>query len=321
MSSSILIISGSQTTVATLKKNLAGLGLGNVEAFHHFSATFDTIYNEIPLIMIVDVFEEKETVSLLNSFKEDPLFTGVPVLAIVDDVHIPVNWEAIHADDYIRRPFIDADIAMRVQLGILRSHRIVEVNPLTRLPGNIAINRQIQNRINSQQPFALAYADLDNFKPFNDKYGFTRGDEVLKITGRLILNIVKGKCSQDSFVGHIGGDDFVFITDPPSMEDVCRDLIDAFDRIIPTFYDPADRKAGFIQSHDREGHTKTFPFLTITIGVVNATGLPFSHYGEVTEIASEMKRYAKRTPASCYSVNRRSFRTQKNTEGPWTRNT
>jgi len=309
MSSSILIISGSASTVTTLKKTLAGLG--NVTVFRHFSDTFDTIYNEIPLLMIVDVFEERETIPFLNSFKDDPLFTGVPVLAIVDDIHMPVNWEAIHADDYIRRQSIEADIVMKVRLGILRAHRIVELNPLTRLPGNIVITRQIQNRINSQQPFALAYADLDNFKPFNDKYGFTRGDEVLKITGRLILNIVNGKSAPNSFVGHIGGDDFVFITDPSNMEDVCHDVIDAFDRIIPTFYDLADREAGFIQSHDREGQVKTFPFLSITIGVVNTTGIPFSHYGEVTEIASEMKQYAKRTPGSCYSINRRSYHPSK----------
>jgi len=311
MSSSILIISGSTSTVTILKKNLAGME--NVTVFHHFSDTFDTIYTEIPLMMIVDVFEERETVPLLNAFKEDPLFTGVPVLVIVDDIHIPVNWETIHADDYIRRQLIEADIVMKVQLGMLRAHRIVEVNPLTRLPGNIAITRQIQNRIDSRKPFSMAYADLDNFKPFNDKYGFTRGDDVLKITGRLILNIVKGKSAPDSFVGHIGGDDFVFITDPSNMEDVCRDLIDAFDHIIPTFYDPTDRESGFIQSHDREGHVKTFPFVSITIGIVNTTGIPFSHYGEVTEIASEMKQYAKRTSGSCYSTNRRSYHSQKET--------
>jgi len=318
MSSSILIISGSASTVTTLKGTLAGMG--NIAVFHHFSDTFDTIYNETPLMMIVDVFEEKETIPLLNSFKGDPLFTGVPVLAIVDDNHIPVNWEGIHADDYVRRPLIEADIVMKVHLGILRAHRVVEVNPLTRLPGNIAINRQIQNRIDSRKPFAMAYADLDNFKPFNDKYGFSRGDDVLKITGRLILNIVKGKCIQDSFVGHIGGDDFIFITDPSSMEDVCRDMIDAFDHIIPTFYDPADREAGFIQSHDREGHIKTFPFVSITIGVVKTTGIPFSHYGEVTEIASEMKGYAKKTAGSCYRINRRSYNPREEMESRQTRN-
>jgi GGDEF domain-containing protein len=197
---------------------------------------------------------------------------------------------------------------MKAQLAVLRAERVVEVNPLTRLPGNIAINREIQNRIDTKKPFAMSYADLDYFKPFNDKYGFSRGDEVLRITGRLILNIVKGSSSQESFVGHIGGDDFVFITDITVVENACRDIIDAFDHIIPTFYDADDRQNGFIQSPDREGHIRMFPFLSITMGVVFIDGLYFNHYGEVTEIASEMKKWGKKTVGSCYKINRRSYR-------------
>jgi GGDEF domain-containing protein len=315
MSSAILVISGSVPTASALKKALAGMG--KVTVYDHFSATFDFVYAEIPLLMIVDLFEGKETIVLLNAFKEDPLFAGVPVLAILDDKHTSVNWETIQADDYIQRRFIEPDILMKAQLCVLRSERVVEVNPLTRLPGNIAINRQIQNRIDNHHPFAMAYADLDHFKPFNDKYGFSRGDDVLKITGRLILNIVKGNYPQSSFVGHIGGDDFVFITEPSIMEDVCRDLIDAFDHIIPTFYDPEDRQAGFIQSKDREGHVKMFPFLSITMGVVYTDGRRYTHYGEITEIASEMKQFAKRKAGSCYKINRRAYNlSQKEAERP-----
>jgi diguanylate cyclase (GGDEF)-like protein len=305
MSSTILIISGSVSTANVLKKTLTGMG--KVTVFSHFSSTFDFVYSEIPLLMIVDVFEEKETIPLLNSFKEDPLFAGVPVLAILDEEQTTVDWETIQADDYIQRRFIEAEILMKAQLCILRSTRVVEVNPLTRLPGNIAINRQIQQRIDNHRLFAMAYVDLDHFKPFNDNYGFSRGDDVLKITGRLIMNIVKGNYPQSSFVGHIGGDDFVFITEPSIMEDICRDLIDAFDHIIPTFYDSEDRQAGFIQSKDREGHVKMFPFLSITIGVVYADGQYYTHYGEVTEIASEMKQFAKKRAGSCYKINRRSY--------------
>ena len=151
MSSTILIISGSMPTVNTLTKSLDEMGY--VTVFNHFSSTFDFVYNEIPLLMIVDLFEEPETIPLLNSFKEDPLFAGVPVLAILDDEHTAMDWETVHADDYIRRRFIEHDILMKVQLCILRSKRVVEVNPLTRLPGNIAINRQIQRRFDYRSGF------------------------------------------------------------------------------------------------------------------------------------------------------------------------
>ncbi|NLN61242.1 MAG: diguanylate cyclase [Deltaproteobacteria bacterium] len=305
ISPTILVISGFPPTVDILKRTL--VQMGRVIVFDHLHSALDLIYNETPLLMIVDLFEEPETIPLLNSLKEDPLFAGVPVLVILDEEHTSPDWESIQADDYIRRQFIEQEILTKTRLCVLRSKRVVEVNPLTRLPGNIAINRQIQSRIDNRLIFTLGYVDLDHFKPFNDKYGFSRGDDVIRITGRLILNIVKGNYSQGSFVGHIGGDDFIFITEPLIAEDVCRDLIGAFDHIIPSFYDEEDRQAGFIQSKDRKGHLKRFPFLSITIGVVYVNGLHFTHYGEVTEIASEMKQYAKKQVGSCYKMNCRSY--------------
>lgn len=310
MASTILVISGSFASVSILEKKLSPMG--KVRIFNHFFSAFEQLYDETPLMLIVDVFAEAETIPLLNAFKEDPLFAGVPVLAIIDMADATVDWTSIRADDYIHRENMDREIAMKAQLAVLRAERIIEVNPLTRLPGNIAINRQIQNRLDRHAAFALAYADLDHFKPFNDKYGFTRGDDVLKITGRLILNIVKGGNAQNGFVGHIGGDDFVFITEPACIEDSCRDVIDAFDHIIPTFYDQEDRQAGYIEAPDREGNIRLYPLLSITIGVVCSDASRFIHYGEITEIASEMKKFAKTQAGSCYRVNRRRYKSRDN---------
>ena len=148
---------------------------------------------------------------------------------------------------------------MRVDLCFARCDRMVELNPLTRLPGNISINRQIQCRLDRGIPFALAYADLDHFKPFNDKYGFSRGDEVIKITGRLMLNIVRNTSLPNIFVGHVGGDDFVCMMDPSLIEEACQDVIDAFDHIVPSFYDPEDRESGNIQSQNGRVTTGNIP--------------------------------------------------------------
>ena len=193
----------------------------------------------------------------------------------------------------------------RARLCILRAERVVEVNPLTRLPGNTSINRTIQQLIDKGVVFGVGYADLDNFKPFNDHYGFTRGDEVIKMTGRLILNIVKNRQPAGSFVGHIGGDDFIFIMDAELIDATASEMVAAFDRIISTFYDGAEKEAGGIVATDRQGNPRSFPFISLSIGITSNRNRLFSHYGEVTEAVSEMKRYAKRTKGSCYRSDKR----------------
>ncbi len=275
--------------------------------FDHLRAAFDHIYNEIPNLLIVDIHGDPEAAGLLNTLKEDPLFAHLPVLVILGEEDPVPDWETFPVEDYIWRGDLERDVRIKVELCLARSERIVEVNPLTRLPGNISINRQIQSRLDRGLPFALAYADLDHFKPFNDKYGFSRGDEVIKITGRLMLNIVRNKSQRDIFIGHIGGDDFVCIMNPALIEETCQEVINAFDRIVPSFYDPEDREQGYIQAHNREGQERKYPIMGISIGIASADKGAFSHYGEVTSVASEMKHKAKKTPQSSYSTNRRNY--------------
>ena len=128
--------------------------------------------------MIIDVNEECHlTINALNNLKADPIFHQLPVLIILDENQETPQWESLFVEDYLKKSDFEKEGHSRVDLSILRSERAVEVNPLTKLPGNISINKQIQTRIDAGETFALAYADLDQFKPFNDYYGFTRGDE------------------------------------------------------------------------------------------------------------------------------------------------
>ncbi len=303
MSRTILILSPDAAMTSILAEKLSAEG--DPVALSRFSSAYDTICNEMPLLLIVDAGADPETATFLNILKDDPLFSGLPIIALFDKPDAFSGWDAFPVDDYLWKNDVEREIVMRVRLCLLRAQRAVEVNPLTRLPGNISINRQIQSCIDRNEPFALAYADLDNFKPYNDTYGFSRGDEVLRITGRLLLNITKGRQSRNSFVGHIGGDDFVFMTEPALIEETCREVITAFDRIIPTFYDPRDRDLGYILSHDRAGAERQFPLLSISIGVAVSEGNRFSHYGEISQIASEVKGFAKEQDGSCYRFNRR----------------
>lgn len=275
-------------------------------AFICMQDALDYIYQSIPGLLVVDLRkDDRELLTILNDLKDDPMFKQLPVLAVFSDNVCIADWHTMLLEDYIRESFLEKDLMDRINLGLVRSARIVEMNPLTRLPGNISINRQIQERLDRGDLFALAYADLDYFKPFNDKYGFGRGDEVIRITGRIITNAVKNIQPQNSFVGHIGGDDFVFITQTSFVEKAAHDIIDAFDKIIPTFYDHDDRRQKGIESVDRNKNASFFPIITVSIGIADTTSRKFSHYGALTQLASEITHYAKRSPASCYHFDMR----------------
>ncbi len=278
----------------------------NVLAFRTIQIAIDYIYNSIPDLLIVDMNQDDlYSVELLNSLKTDPIFHQLPVIIIVPDNKPLPDWESVFAEDYIMNSSFASEGLARANLAVVRSARMSEINPLTRLPGNISINRQIQTRIDQGEIFALAYADLDHFKPFNDHYGFSRGDEVIRIAGRLILNIVKNSQPQGSFVGHIGGDDFVFIMDVALATNAAQEIIDAFDRIIPTVYDSEDRTRGYIETQDRKGVVSRFPLVSISIGIASNQCGDFAHYGQMTGVASEMKGHAKQVYGSCYSVDKR----------------
>lgn len=277
--------------------------------FANIQSSMDYIYNSIPDLLIIDIAGDIDgdsaTVRILNEMKSDPIFGQVPVLAIFSDKFVIPDWKHLFVDDYLGRSCIEIDLVTRADLCIYRTKRMSEINPLTRLPGNIAIMKQIQQRLDMGEIFALAYADLDYFKPYNDKYGFSRGDEVLKMLGRLILNIVKNKQPQGSFIGHIGGDDFVFIMAIEHIEETAGEIIDNFKKIIPTFYDAEDRVNGYIESVDREGVKKKFPMMELSIGIAHNKNREFFHYGEIAEVSSEMKKHAKCEGGGCFKTDKR----------------
>ena len=221
----IILISHDMVLISIIEKILEGDY--RIVVFRNMHSALDYIYNSIPNLMIVDMDpDDKPAVMALNNLKEDPIFNQLPVLALLSDAEYPRSlWESLLVEDFIRKPDVKKELMSRVGLAVIRSERVVEINPLTRLPGNTAINKQIQARLDDGQNFSLAYADLDHFKPFNDYYGFSRGDEVLRMAGRLITNTVKGKQPKGSFVGHIGGDDFVFIMDPDLVEGAAGEII------------------------------------------------------------------------------------------------
>jgi GGDEF domain-containing protein/CHASE3 domain sensor protein len=181
----------------------------------------------------------------------------------------------------------------------------LDASPLTRLPGGLAIEHELKQRIESEQPLAFCLLDLDNFKAFNDHYGYAHGNDVIKETARIIEDAVRAEGSSGNFVGHIGGDDFVVITTPESMCEIGEEIIKKFDECAPRFYDARDRANGFILGKTREGKEAKFPIMTITIAIVTNVNRKLSGTLETSEIAAELKDYAKTIEKSVYVVDKR----------------
>jgi len=227
---------------------------------------------------------------------------------------LKIATERIAAGDYSYTPAVHqsdelGELARAFQTMARRVKRSEELyldaSPLTRLPGNVAIENLLTKRLEAGDPTAFCLADLDDFKAFNDRYGYARGSEVIKATARIVESAVEEVGEADDFVGHIGGDDFVVITTPDRYEAICRRIIEDFDRQIGDYYDPEDREAGCIRGKTRQGEIMTFPIMAISIAVVTNTVRPISCHIEVGEIAAELKECAKNRPGSNFVVDRR----------------
>lgn len=184
----------------------------------------------------------------------------------------------------------------------------LDANPLTKLPGNLAIEKELLTRLNEPHRFSFCLADLDNFKAFNDRYGFARGSDVIKWLGNLLSGVLKELGSPDDFLGHIGGDDYVIMCAPERVEAICGKIVEEYDKGIPEFYDPEDRKKGFILSIDRNDKPAIFGIMTISIAVVNTDRTLIREPKEVGVKVTELKQYAKKFPKSLYVVDRRKTR-------------
>jgi diguanylate cyclase (GGDEF)-like protein len=209
------------------------------------------------------------------------------------------------ADDYIIKPFDPIELLARVKTTLRRARDNRNLSPLTGLPGNIRIEDEVQRRVEDSVPFALLNCDIDNFKAYNDHYGFLRGDRVIQTTARILQDAVEEFSRAEGFVGHVGGDDFVVVVAPGVAQDTAERIIQRFDVEIRTLYDAPDLDRGFIQVEDRQGNPQDFPVVTISLGIATTGTRKFSHYGEAIAVATEMKQVAKREPGSAYAVDRR----------------
>jgi diguanylate cyclase (GGDEF)-like protein len=208
------------------------------------------------------------------------------------------------ADDYIAKPFDIDELVARIASALRRAAELRSLNPLSGLPGNLTIGHEIDARLAGGNDVACLYVDIDHFKEFNDHHGFARGDRVIAHLADLLSQTV-GEIGDDTFIGHIGGDDFVVLAPGASAEQLAKRIIARFDASIPALYDPHDRERGWVEAPDRRGRPRRVPFVTVSIGLVPLRPERFPGATEVARAAAEMKEVAKRRSGSGYAIDRR----------------
>ncbi len=265
-------------------------------------------YKENPDLLILDYEMPKKTgfevVKEVRS-RTGYLHTPIIIFTAVTDKSTKLEGLGLDIDDYLTKPADEDEIVARVKLLLKRSQQKMDSNPLTHLPGNPSIQARVEREIASGHPFAVLYCDLNNFKSFNDKYGFEAGDRVLKTTADMI--VAAAKQDPGSFVGHIGGDDFIVVCAFDKAESIAREITTQLDKVAPTFYSPEDQAQGFMVSTNRKGEEEKFSFLAIGIGIVHNTKKPLTSFAQVSGIGSELKCLAKQHEhGSFYILDRRA---------------
>ncbi|BCJ55769.1 diguanylate cyclase response regulator [Actinoplanes sp. NBRC 14428] len=270
-----------------------------------------------PDLAVVDwMMPRMDGVELTRRLRAEPLTSALPVIMLtakgmtVDKV---VGLTA-GVDDYLVKPFDTAELMARVSSTLRRNKEFREVSPLTGLPGNARVTREIVDRMKAGGEFSVGYVDIDRFKPVNDVYGFDRGDEFITVLARSLHRAAAAAGRPSVFLGHIGGDDFVFICHPDQVLPLTKHMVTDFEASADRLYDPEDAERGYIEVPDRRGGKQRAALVTLSIGVAQSTagGRNYMDHRAVVAVASEMKKVAKSQPGSYVAIDRRRLDSENN---------
>lgn len=237
-----------------------------------------------------------------EALRADPATSLIPIifLSARGETADKVRAFRLGAEDYVVKPFIAAELVARVRKALERRERELGASPTTQLPGAGAIEAEIERRLAAGEAAAFCYLDLDNLKAFNDYYGYAKADAIIRQTADLLRDVVARTGTASDFLGHIAGDDFVFITGADVVDEVCQTLCTAFDRLIPLYYNKVDRERGYIEAVDRFGVMRRFPVMSVSLAAVTASKRRLAGYSELAEAAAAGKKLAKSVEGSSY---------------------
>jgi PleD family two-component response regulator len=302
---SVLVVDDDRNLRTIIATNLELAGFDVIEAPDGASA-LGLLDTTTPDVVLLDVtMPVMDGYTTLGKIRRHPTASHLPVIILTGTTHVDaVRSLEAGADDFITKPFSPQEMLARVRAKVRRANVDASLQPLTRLPGNIAIEHEIRRRFHAQEFWAVIYADLDNFKAYNDVYGFARGDDAIRLVASTIADTIRTIGDESDFLGHIGGDDFIVVTSPQRGEQLARTIGGQFDAAVPELYDATDRARGYIDSKDRRGRPVRYPLMSLSLAVVNASS-QITSYQQIGEVAAELKKFAKAHDGSYVAVDKR----------------
>jgi DNA-binding response OmpR family regulator/signal transduction histidine kinase len=255
-----------------------------------------------PDLLLLDVgLPDGDGFGFLEELKAERASSHLPVifLSARSDTQAKVRALKLGGDDYLVKPFDALELGARVESVLRRRETGLGASPTTQLPGSGGIEREVMRRLRDREPFAFCYLDLDNLKAYNDYYGYAKADGVIRQTGDLLREILRQQGAPGDYLGHVAGDDFVLVVDPARVDAVCQRAIEAFDRIIPLYYDRQDRERGYIEAEDRYGQRRRFALMSVSVvAVLSEPGV--SDHPTLAKLAADLKKRAKGIDGSVY---------------------
>lgn len=303
----ILIIDDSELTVKFITDILQGRDYVVVSASDGLKGLRKVAEEKPDLVLLDIVMPGMDGFEVCKILRENMANNLMPIIMLTaqENEDDKLTGLELGADDYIIKPFNPRELLSRINNTLIRIDRNRWANPLTGLKGNLEIQAEINRRIALNRLFSVIYLDIDNFKAFNDAYGFSCGDRAIKVTADIITDNVYAFGSIDDFIGHIGGDDFIIVSDPEHADSLCENIIKSFDSKMPDLYTNADRKNGYITTANRHGIITKYPIMTISIAVVTNEYRCIINHIQIGEIAAELKKKAKAIDGSVYVKDRR----------------
>lgn len=306
-SAKLLLVDDEENFRFLLKAALKNIGFEVITAENGIEA-IEMLDDVQPNLVLLDLnMPEPDGHEVCKRIKSMPEYMNLPIIILTssDDLNDKLNSFEEGADDYITKDMDPLEMEKRIQAVLKRYLQNLDSNPLTRLPGNNIIQKAIQKRIENKGSFSVGYCDIDNFKAYNDKYGFVEGDRIILFCANVINDALKKNSNKEDFLGHIGGDDFVFLTTPDRSESICKAIVNRMENEIGQFYSDIDRANGYIISKDRKGTEQKFPLISISIANVSNEFKPIQSLAEVSKIASELKKAAKSKIGNSYVFDKR----------------
>ncbi|HLL79233.1 MAG TPA: response regulator [Ktedonobacteraceae bacterium] len=299
----ILVVEDERVIARLLKETLEVEGYQVVTVLNGEDAVQFAL-RETPHLIILDlVLPGMDGYEVACRLRNHHKTMHIPIIALssFSELADKVHAFEIGVDDYITKPFQIDELIARIRTQIRRVQQNY-LSPLIGLPGGLQVELAIEQKLQGEEPWSILYLDLDNFKAFNDVYGFLTGNDIIRLVGRICQRVVRDFGNADDFVGHIGGDDFVVVTTPDRANILCKLISTAYKEESAVFYRPEDLRRGSISGINRKGRTYQFPLVSLSIGVVNNQARRSHSLEEVSYLAAEAKYFAKQSTSNVFHI-------------------